>query len=143
MEGQDLSAMTKIWEDLAATEMRLEMMSEPIRIKVGFADIEEFNLGLKGNLKNLNSSKISEMQDRKIVKVAMEVKMRDEQVTKRKLIRARNKARTETSKLLGQNTKTYRTRIRGFRDAALARKLEYRDKYSKKIEHLKFKYRED
>ena len=49
--------MTKIWEDLAATEMRLEMMSELIRIKVGFADIEEFNLGLKGNLKNLNSSK--------------------------------------------------------------------------------------
>ena len=100
MEGQDLSAMTKIWEDLAATEMRLEMMSELIRIKVGFADIEEFNLGLKGNLKNLNLSKISEMQDRKIVKVAMEVKMRDEQVTKRKLIRARNNARTETSKLL-------------------------------------------
>ena len=70
MEGQDLSVMTKIWEDLAATDMRLEMMSELIRIKVGFADIEEFNLGLKGNLKNLTSTKISEMQDKKIVKVA-------------------------------------------------------------------------
>ena len=41
------------------------------------------------------------------------------------------------------NSKTYRTTIRGFRDAALARKVEYRDKYDKKLEHLKFKYRED
>ena len=53
-EGQDLSAMPKIWEDLAVTEMRLQLMSELIKIKVGFADVEEFNLGLKGNLKNLN-----------------------------------------------------------------------------------------
>ena len=119
------------------------MMSELIRIKVGFADIEEFNLGLKWNLKNLTSTKISEMQDKKIVKVTMEVKMCVEPVTKRKRIRARNKARSDTSKLLGMNSKTYRTTIRGFRDAALARKVEYRDKYDKKLEHLKFKYRED
>ena len=78
MEGQDLSAMPEIWEELARTEMRLQLMRELIQIKVGFADIEEFNLGLKWNLKNLNSSKISEMQDRKLVKVAMEVKMSDE-----------------------------------------------------------------
>jgi hypothetical protein len=107
MEGQDLSAMPKIWEDLAVTEMRLQLMSELIKIKVGFADVEEFNLGLKGNLKNLNCEKISEMQDKKIVKAAMEVKMRDEQVEKRKIIRKRNKARSDVAKLLGMNTKRY------------------------------------
>ena len=52
MEGQDLSARSEIWEELAVTEMRLQLMSKLIQIKVGFADVEEFNLGLKGNLKN-------------------------------------------------------------------------------------------
>ena len=111
MEGSDLSAMPEIWEELARTEMRLQLMRELIQIKVGFADIEEFNLGLKGNLKNLNSEKISDMQDKKVVKAAMEVKMRDEQVTKTKLIRARNMERTDLSKILGRNSKKYRTKI--------------------------------
>ena len=66
--------MPEIWEELARTEMRLQLMSELIQIKVGFAYVEEFNLGLKGNLKNLNSENISEMQDKKVVKAAMEVK---------------------------------------------------------------------
>ena len=39
VEGQDLSAMPEIWEELARTEMRLQLMSELIQIKVGFADI--------------------------------------------------------------------------------------------------------
>ena len=111
MEGQDLSAMPEIWEELARTEMRLQLMRKLIQIKVGFADIEELNLGLKGNLKNLNSEKISDMQEKKVVKAAMEVKMQDEQVTKTKLIRARNMARTDLSKILGRNSKKYRTKI--------------------------------
>ena len=41
--------MTETWEELAATEMRLQLMSESLKIKVGFADVKEFNLGLKGN----------------------------------------------------------------------------------------------
>ena len=73
----------------------------------------------------------------------MEVKMHDEQITRRKLMRSTNKARANISVLLGQNSKRYRTTIRKFRDAALARKAEYKEKYSKKLEHLKFKYRED
>ena len=51
MEGTDLSAMKKTWDDLAATEMRLQLMSELVKFKVGLADVEEFNL----NLKNLNT----------------------------------------------------------------------------------------
>ena len=135
--------MLEIWEDLAVTEMRLQLMSRLIKIKVGFGDIEEFNLGLRGNLKNQQSSKISEMQDQKVVKVAMEVKMRDEQVGKKKLMKKREEARTELGKMLGKNSKTYRSTIRKLRDAALEKKEEYRERYDKKLEHLKFKYRED
>ena len=51
MEGPDTSMMTKTWEDLAATEMRLQLMSELGKYSVGLADIEEFNLDLKSNKK--------------------------------------------------------------------------------------------
>ena len=142
-EGPDLSAMPNIWEDLARTETLLQLMKELIKIKVGFADIEEFNLWLRGNLKNSSSEKIVGVQDNKVVKVAMEIKMRDEQVTKTKLIRARNKAREELAKIMGKNSKRYRTRIRGFQERARKVKAEAKEKYQKKLEHLKFKYRED
>ena len=49
MEGMDLSAMKRTWEDLAETEMRLQLMSELLKLNVGLADVEEFNLNLKGN----------------------------------------------------------------------------------------------
>ena len=138
-------ALHSIWAELhlARTEMLLQLMTELVKLKVGFADVEEFHLGMKGNLENPISEKISEMQDTKVVKAAMEVKMRDEQVTKRKLIRARNKARAELSSSLGRNSKRYRTQIRSFQDRARNVKAEARIKYTEKLEHLKQKYREN
>ena len=135
--------MKELWEDLATTEMRLHLMSELLNIKVGLADIEEFNLGLKGNLRNKISTKFCEMQESKIVKAAMKVKMHDEQITRRNLMKSRNKARATVSKMMGKNSKRYRTTIRKFRDAAMARKAEHREKYTSKLRDLKFKYRED
>ena len=76
MEGQDLSVTKKIWDDLAATEMRLKLMSDLLNINVGFADIEEFNLNLKGNLKNLLSDKTNEIVNVKLVRAAMSVKIK-------------------------------------------------------------------
>ena len=143
MEGQDLSAEKELWEELATTEERLHLMSELIKIKVGLADIEEFNLGLKGNLKNKISTKYCEMQECKIVKAAMKVKMHDELITKRKLMRSRNKARYALSETLGKNSKRYRSAIKSLRDAALDKKREYKEVYVTKLEHLQLKYRED
>lgn len=84
----------KIWDDLAATEMRLKLMSDLLKINVGFADIEEFNLNLKGNLKNKLSDKTNETVNVRLVRAAMSVKIKDEQITKGKLTKARNKERT-------------------------------------------------
>ena len=107
MEGKDLSARKELWESLAATESRLQLMTSLMGIKVGLADVEEFNLGLKSNLKNVNSEKTNELQDQRIVKVSMEVKIRDEITTKNKLMRKRNRARSEMQKMLGKNSKVY------------------------------------
>ena len=143
MEGQDLSAESEIWTELAVTEMRLELMSKLMKIKVGFADIEEFNLGLKGNLKNPQNPKIKELQESKVVRASMEVKMRDEQIEKRKKMKSREDARRRLGKMLGKNSNKYRSRIKRLRKEALEKKAEYRKWYDKKLEHLRFKYRED
>ena len=47
MEGPDLSVMKKTWEELAATEMRLQLMSELLKYSVGLADVENFNFDLQ------------------------------------------------------------------------------------------------
>ena len=142
MEGTDTSAMQKTWEELAATEMRLQLMNELLRINVGLADVEEFNLNLKGNLKNQPSEKFSEMHDIRFVRAAMNIKMYDEQVTRGKLIRCRNKCRTQLMMKLGRNTKKYRTVIKSLRRDAQAIKTSYRKFYDDKMEHLRCKYRE-
>ena len=114
MEGQDLSVTKKIWEDLAATEVRIKMMSDLVKVNVGLADIEEFNLDLKGNLKNLLSEKTNEIVNEKLVRAAMSIKIKDEQISRGKLIRARNIARTDLMKKLGRNSNRYRSVIRDF-----------------------------
>ena len=130
--------MVELWEDLATTEMRLHLMSELINTKVGLADVEEFNLGLKGNLKNKIDEKYCEMQESKIIKAALKIKMHDEQITKRILIRQRNKARSTVSGMIGKNSKRYRATIKSFRDAAKAKKAEIRERYTSKLRDLKF-----
>ena len=99
--------------------MHLQLMSELVKLSVGLADVEEVNLDLKGNLTNLPSDKVSEVQNLKLVKATMEIKMHDENVTRTKLVRTRNISRTKLMRELGRNTKKYRTVIRGLRQAAL------------------------
>ena len=135
MEGQDLSVTKKIWEDLAATEVRLKMMSDLVKVNVGLADIEEFNLDLKGNLKNLLSEKTNEMVSVKLVRAAMSIKIKDEQITKGKLIRARNIARTDLMKKLGKNSNRYRAVIRDFRKSARETKIPLEKIYEEKTPH--------
>ena len=142
MEGLDPSVMQKTWEDLAATEMRLQLMSELIHFNVGLADIEEFNLDLKDNLKNMPSEKAKEKQNMRLVKAAMSVKIHDEQTTRTKLIRERNIMRTKLMRQLGKNTRKYKTVIRNLRKAARDTKAIYKTIYDAKLPHLRLKYRE-
>ena len=142
MEGLDPSVTKKTWEDLAATDMRLQLMSELVKVNVGLADVEEFNIDIKGNLKNLPSEKASEMQNMRLVKAAMSIKIYDEQRTRTKLIKTRNITRTKLMRLLGRNTRKYKTVIKDLRQAAKNIKTEYKITYDAKMEHLRLKYRE-
>ena len=134
--------ISKTWQDLAATEMRLQLMSELVNYNVGLADVEEFNIDLRDNLKNLPSERATELQNSRLVKAAMSVKIYDEQVTRTKLTKTRNTTRTKLMKVLGKNTRRYRTVIKNLRKEARATKEEFRKNYDQKMEHLRYKYRE-
>ena len=110
MEGMNRSARTKIWQELAHSEMRIWLMNELIKYRVGYNDVEDFCLGLKYNFK---SEKFKNKDDamEEIVKVAMTMKLRDEKKYKLELNKKRNKVRKYMEDKLGKNTKTYRREI--------------------------------
>ena len=52
IEGKELGELKKLWRDIAGSEERLKLMSELKRRKIGFNEIEMFNLGLEYDLKS-------------------------------------------------------------------------------------------
>ena len=50
-EGISLGESEKVWSEIASTEMRIALMDNLIANKVGFNDVEMFNLGLEYNMK--------------------------------------------------------------------------------------------
>ena len=89
IEGSSLGEMERTWRDLAASEMRLNMMDSLKKYKVGFNDVEYFNLGLKYNSKTLEEDNC----DKKVVEAAMQFKKRDEVKHMKKLLREKLKIR--------------------------------------------------
>ena len=78
MDGKELIGMKTLWEDVATSETRINLISRLKSKKLGFCEIEKFSLGLKYSLK---SQKMQEKSDKPILKVvsaAMELKLRDE-----------------------------------------------------------------
>ena len=83
MEGHEISSgMLKVWRGIAASESRLELMKELKGLNVGFGDVENFNLDLSSKFRSQKfkeKSKETGDPDSKVVKAAMNVKLRDEE----------------------------------------------------------------
>ena len=85
IEGQDLSEMTKLWTDIAASEVRTKLMSELKKKEIGFNDIENFSLGLEYHLKSDKMKGELTKPTKPIIKAAMGLKIRDEGYHQREL----------------------------------------------------------
>ena len=142
MEGDNRSARTKTWQDLARSEMHIWLLGELERYDVGYNEVEEFCLGLKYNFKSMGNQKNDDVMI-EVVRLAMKIKLGDEKKYQRELIKERNNHRRDLQKKLGRNTKPYRKEIRDLRDAAAEVRDELRKKYEKKVDHLRGKYRQD
>ena len=135
IEGKSLGEIEKTWQDLAASEMRLKMMDSLIKYKVGFNEVEYFNLGLKYNAKTLDDD-----SDKKVVEAAMHFKRKDEIKHMKKLIRDKLKIRKMMENELGRRSNKYRRLATHLQGIVNEKKKELNKKYEKKIEHLRMKF---
>ena len=143
IEGYSLGEMRKIWVDLASSEMRLNMMEKLEQYKVGFNDVENFNLGLIYNSKTITCENYAEKDDRKVVEVAMRFKRKDEIRNRKKLIKEKIQIRKKMEKELGKTTTKKRRMMKYLNEQAEMKKNELKEKYENKIKHLRKKYEVD
>ena len=78
IDGKDLGDLKDIWQDTAASEARLKMITVLQNKKLGFNEIQQFGLGLRYNLKSEKMQDHSEKPVQKVIQAAMEVKKRYE-----------------------------------------------------------------
>ena len=79
----------------------------------------------------------------KVAKAAMEGKLIDERVTNRNLEKDRNTWRREIYKWFGEGKRKSKNIINNLRRAAQVVKKKLKEKYDRKMLHLKKKYRKD
>ena len=142
VEGVDLG-LIKVWQELAASECRLELMTKLKNLNLGLAEVEEFNLGINVQFRSEKSREKLANGENKFVKAAMESKSMDEVYKNSEITRERNKKRRELAEQYGKNTRRYNGIIKKLRTEARLVKTEYKEKYKNKLEHLLRKYRED
>ena len=147
MRGQDLSSELCVWRRLAESEMRIWLMEELNRCKLGLPEVENYSLGLGNSMrskkfKNKFKNKTGEeVLKGNLVGVSMKIKLKDEKEYHDELVKERDEKRKQMGKNLKKNSKTYRAAIKTLRLEATKIKNEKKEKYKRKIEHLKKKYR--
>jgi hypothetical protein len=115
MEGSDLSSeMSKVWRNIAASENRLILMKELLELGVGFGEIEQFNLDLESKFRSEEFKERSNEHEIpcKVIKEAMEIKLRDERKYNQEQNREKIRLRQELEKIYKKNSKPYRGKIK-------------------------------
>ena len=135
--------MSKVWKEVTASEMRISLIDNLNRYKVGFNDVESFNLGLLYNAKTVDKDRLGKGTNRDIVKAAMEYKRRDELIHRKRMIRKKILMRKKAKESLGEKTNKYKRLMSHLNEEAKMMRKELNTKYEKKINHLKMKYMED
>ena len=143
IEGHSLGELEKTWEDLAASEARIRMMDKLAAFKVGFNDVENFNLGLIFNSKTINNDEHREGGGKKVVEVAMKFKRKDEIRNRKRLIKEKIKLRRKIETELKLTNNKKKKMMTHLNKIAENKKSELEEKYRKKIDHLRMKYEVD
>ena len=143
IEGYSLGELEKIWKNLAESEARLQMMEKLDKYKVGFNDVENFNLGLIYNSKTMNHDDDTDKDDRKIIEVAMNFKKKDEIRNRKRILKEKIKVRRLIETELGRRTNKQKRLLKHLKSIAGKKKKEQNEKYESKIEHLRRKYEVD
>ena len=146
MEGSDRREMSKTWCQVATCEERIQLLRKLIKLEIGVAEVEEFGLNIQSKFKSFafkNRVKDGEILNKEALKEIMKLKLRDEKKYLKELLITKNKLRTELDNELKKNSRPSRRLLKEFREESARVRIEIRQKYRVKIEHLRRKYRED
>ena len=142
-EGYSLGEMERVWSEIASTEMRINLMDNLIHNKVGFNDVEMFNLGFETNMKSKSLKDTDKPRDTTVIEAAMKRKRKDEVRHRREMIGKRNALRNRMGKTMGEKSNRYRRIMRHLNMTTKKTKENLRQKYDRKLKHLKDKYMDD
>ena len=139
-EGHNLGEVETVWKELAASEMRINLMENLQHYKVGFNDVEFFNLGIHYNAK---MKTCNDKVDKKKVEEVMKYKKKDEVKYMKKMLREKMKIRKKMEEELGRKNNEYRRLMKHLNEVARKKKAELRDEYSKKVENLRLRHEDN
>ena len=145
MEGPDRRVMCKTWNQVAACEERIKLMKKLIKLEISLAEVEDFGINIHSKLKSnhfKNKVKAGETVTKEALKSIMIVKLRDEKKHLKELMIMKNRMRAEIDKTLKKNSRPSRKILQEFREESAKIRIECRNKFKDKIEHLNRKYRE-
>ena len=144
-EGESLGEMGRVWNEVAKSEMRISLMDSLKEIKVGFNDIEYFNLGLQYNFKSDLHTEIDrdKGRDTTVIEAAMKLKRKDEIKYRRIMMRKKMKMRKEQEEILGKKSNKHRKMMSRLAEMVEETKKTLREKYDRKIKHLRDKFDQD
>ena len=125
--GKDLSELLKLWKDISRSEVRLKLMNELRNKDLGFNEIENFRLGLKYSLKSEKLRETNSKPIQRVIKSAMNLKIRDETHHLNELKKLREQKRQQLSRKYHPNTVTHKKVIKFLRGEAERTKREQRE----------------
>ena len=101
---------TKTWQEISHSESRLTMMVDLKKMKVGFGDLEHFDMEFNSKFRSIYyQDKVRESGSQSnIVQEAMKIKIRDEEKYLMELYRKREDIRRDLARVHTKNSRTYR-----------------------------------
>ena len=131
MEGPEQRVLQRLWQNTAYSEARINMMGNLMGMELGLAELENFKLNLLSKLKTEEMKKKGEKVTKTMIRLAMEMKMRDEKQNREEMNREKNRVRRELGEKLGHNSRPHRQILSKLRDCARKAKSEHFEKYGK------------
>ena len=140
IDGTSLGEMLQVWKDAAASEIRINMLDNLLRKKVGLREVEQFSLGLRYGFKSQKmQSKGKPVEG--VVEAAMAVKLKDEKEHRREAEKRKEDLKAWLAKKYHPKNKNYKKIIQYLRQEADKEKQEMTKKSKMKIKHLEDVYR--
>ena len=146
MEGEERRVLSNLWRQIAESEARILLLGDLIKIGVGLAELETLGDNINSKFKSFHyKDKVAQgkvvLEDQ--IRSIMTLKLKDEKKHYGELLKERNMKRKSIGEKLKTNSRPYRNLMKELRGEAARTKIELTRKNSKKVEHLKMKYREN